>query len=667
MRRHRKLIAFTVLAITAVAASQTAFAADGDPQPTNPTGFGDLLPTPDLTNGDTRTLFENYGPMAYSLDVDSSWRDPLASVFNGYAQLVMMYIVAVIRGAISVGWWLFSLTDIKAVSDATSGVIGGASSSMMGWLLPSALAVGACAAYMQKRSSGSAMSQLLWVGAAGVMCVSFALSATTWVKGVDGARQLGAEAVMSASSASLDKTVQTPIAWPEPAFTGTPRDTLLRKSADATWRGFAVTPWCIAEFGSIEACQRYGKEILDRGTNTDARMDYINGPLKAAEGGSDEAATVRWTQGKNPFGRIGVLTLAAIAATLFAFLTVALAFTALMAFVGCLLLLVVGVFFTCLWVIPGRPRQWGINWFEALLGFVVQSILAMLVFATTLSLVTAVYGLAGVLGWLPVSGLAIVVLIAGFQLRRVLNSLTTMMRPGTGSLMVGRTTRRILTNAAGHMLGHRAAESARPVSVQARKERDDSLSAARSSASRSRFRQAPGFTAKSSGSTSIVLRTSSRDYATASSGPRINDSGPGVGVAPAGANGRRTATGDRFLPKPKQITAVASAPLAAAVAAGSGSGPGTAKSERDKVLNGAAQADRRRAAIRSSGTGQYRPPRYEMSDHSHSASLRDGPPKAPRQQHRRPRHRTVSAAPRSYREYSKVTKQGTTVHVPAGR
>ena len=97
MRRHRKLLGFGILVITAVIATQQAFAADGNPQPTNPTGFGDLLPTPDLTNGDTRTLFENYGPMVYSLDVDGSWRDPLASVFNGYAQLVMMYIVAVIR------------------------------------------------------------------------------------------------------------------------------------------------------------------------------------------------------------------------------------------------------------------------------------------------------------------------------------------------------------------------------------------------------------------------------------------------------------------------------------------------------------------------------------------------------------------------------------------
>jgi hypothetical protein len=275
MRRVRRLrTALTVLAISFIVTSQAALAAgNADPEPTNPGGFADLLPTPDLTHGDTRTLFEQYSPMAYTLDTDLSFRDPLTAVFNGYAQMVMMYIIAVVRGAISVGWWLFSITDIKALTTATSETIGGISTTLVGWLLPSALAFGAVAAYTQRRSSGSAMGQLIWLFVAGVLSISFAVSPLTWVQGIDGARQIGAQAVISAPSAALGGTTQKPINWPEPAFTGNARDTLLRKSADATWRGFAVTPWCVAEFGSVAACERYGKGILDRGTNNDARRD----------------------------------------------------------------------------------------------------------------------------------------------------------------------------------------------------------------------------------------------------------------------------------------------------------------------------------------------------------------------------------------------------------
>ena len=53
--------------------------------PTNPTGFADLLPTPDLTHGDTRTLFEQYSPMVYGLDFETSFSDPFNMIFNGYA------------------------------------------------------------------------------------------------------------------------------------------------------------------------------------------------------------------------------------------------------------------------------------------------------------------------------------------------------------------------------------------------------------------------------------------------------------------------------------------------------------------------------------------------------------------------------------------------------
>ncbi len=362
-------------------------------------------------------------------------------IFNGYAYLVMMYIVAITRAAISVGWWLFSFTDVKPLTDATSATIGATATQLVGWLLPSALAFGAVAAYTQRRATGSALGQMVWVIVAGVLSISFALAPATWLRGVDGARQLGAGAVMTASSDAMGPTMQTPIAWPEPGFTGTAKDTLLRKSADASWRGFAVTPWCIAEFGSLAACDRYGKGMLDVGGNPEDRTEYINKVILPAEGGED-SPTAKWVKGDNPFGRTAVVMLAAIAATLFGFLNIGLAFTALMAFVGALLLLVVGVFFACLWIIPGRPRQWGMNWFEALVGLVLQSFLAMLVFGTALTLLTAVFSLTGALGWLPVSGLAIAVLIVAFRLRRLLDSLTTMMRPGSGSIMLGGMARR---------------------------------------------------------------------------------------------------------------------------------------------------------------------------------------------------------------------------------
>ncbi|MFI7068070.1 hypothetical protein ACIBL3_44260 [Kribbella sp. NPDC050124] len=660
---RRLRTAVTTLTISLIVTTQLALAADPEPGPTSPTGFGDLLPTPDLTHGDTRTLFEQYSPMAYGLDFERSIRDPMEAVFNGYAHIVMMYIVAITRGAISVGWWLFSFTDVKPLTDATSATIGATSTQLVGWLLPSALAFGAVAAYTQRKTSGSALGQLAWVFVAGVLSISFALAPATWLRGVDGARQMGAGAIMTASADAMGPTMQSPIAWPEPSFTGTPRDTLLRKSADASWRGFAVTPWCIAEFGSLEACGRYGKGMLDAGTDVDARNKYIDSVIAPAEGG-DDAPTVKWAKGENAFGRIAVVMLAAIAATLFAFLNISLAFTALMAFVGCLLLLVVGVFFACLWIIPGRTRQWGLNWFEALVGLVLQSFLAMLVFGTALTLVTAVFSLTGVLGWLPVSGLAIAVLIAGFRLRRLLDNLTSMMRPGSGSILLGGLARRGALNVARRMFGSITSRSAAPSLTERKRGMAQEATSPQRVTSVRVYRQAPvvGSLTRGAAASSPYELTAGpeRRKADGVAGP----GGGGPGGQQAGAEGGAVRAAG--VSGPARSTSALN--LARARAQSKGEGRRTISVSAANVVPASGSGSRGTAGEAQKARHSRRPapapvsePRYEPRAYTHSASLREGPPKG------RQRRRATAPQPRRFREYSAITKDGVTIHVPTRR
>lgn len=664
--RRRTRTALTVLAISTVLTSQVALAADPNQGPTNPAGFADLLPTPDLTHGDTRTLFEQYSPMVYGLDFDTGISDSFNMIFNGYAYLVMMYIVALTRAAISVGWWLFSFTDVKPLTDATSAVIGATGNQLVGWLLPSALAFGAVAAYTQRRATGSAMGQLVWVFVAGVLSISFALAPATWLRGVDGARQLGAGAVMTASSDALGPTMQTPIPWPEPGFAGTPRDTLLRKSADASWRGFAVTPWCIAEFGSIAACERYGKGMLDVGSNPADRREYINKVVVPAEGGED-SPTAKWVKGDNPFGRTAVVMLAAIAATLFGFLNIGLAFTALMAFIGALLLLVVGVFFACLWIIPGRPRQWGLNWFEALVGLVLQSFLAMLVFGTALTLVTAVFTLSGSLGWLPVTGLAIAVLIVGFKLRRLLDSLTTMMRPGAGSIMLGGLARRGAMTAVKRIMGALGSRGAAPIPAERGRDRVRTGESATQRVSSVRvYRQAPVVGSLSRGAASSPYElTAGPERRKADGGAGPGGVGPGGqqagaeggAVRAAGVSGPARSTSALNLARARAQSKGEGrrtiSVSAASVAPASGSGNRGTSAEAQKARHS------RRPAPASAPVSE---PRYEPRAYTHSASLREGPPKG-----RQRRRAAAAPQPRRFREYSAITKDGVTIHVPTRR
>jgi hypothetical protein len=658
MRWSRRLrTALTVLSISFIITAQLALAADPQQQ-TTPTGFGDLLPTPDLTHGDTRTLFEQYNPMGYSLDFEGSFSDPFRPVFNSFAQMLMLYVVAATRAAIAIGWWLFSFTDIRPLMDSTSHAIGDVSTQLTGWLLPSALALGAIAAYVQRRSSGSAMGQLVWVFAAGLLAISLAVGPATWLKGVDGARQVGAQTVMGASGDVVGETMKTPIEMPEPAFPGSPRDTMLRKSGDAAWRGFAVTPWCIAEFGSLEACKRYGKGMLDTGTDSSQRLDYIKNNVAKAEGGGD-TPTVKWAKGENPFGRIGVLIIAAVAVTLFAFLNIGLAATALMAFVGCLVMLVVGVIFACLFIVPGRSRQWGMNWLEALLGLVLQSVAATLIFGVALSLLTAVFSLSQSLGWLPVTGLALVVLIAAFRLRRLLESLTSAMRPGVGSMVMGSFARRGAVQAVRRVVTAIRSRGSSPTTGADRQKEHERSSSGEESGGRT--------------STSRIYRT----MPTISSGRgQQGDGEQQSSEKKAGKTGepaRQTLGGVIKKPGTRQDSVGRSGGVPAPALGNAKSGTG--RRSRDVYQGGTFEQSKptvspnKNPTERSSGrhakasatAAQLRQGGYEPRRHVHSASLREGPAKVARET-RKP---AVSQQKR-FREYSAARSSGPTSRRPVG-
>lgn len=661
---RRLRAALTTLTLSFIVSAQLALAAGSVPQPTNPTGFADLLPAPDLSHGDTRTLFETYSPMAFGLDFESSVRDPVQAVFNGYAHMVMMYIVAITRGAIAIGWWLFSFTDIKPLTETATQAIGNVNTNLVGWLLPSALAFGAVAAYAQKRSSGSAMGQLVWVLAAGLMATSFAVAPSTWLQGIDAARKFGSDAVVNTSTDALGNTAKTPIAWPEPSFSGPKEDSLLRKSGDATWRAFAVTPWCVAEFGSLQACERYGKAILDKGTDGGARISYIDNEVSKAEGG-DNAATVKWAKGGDPFGRVGILTLGAIVATLFAALTISLAFTALMAFVGCLLLLIIGMFFACMWIIPGRPRQWGMNWLEALLGLVLQSFLAMLIFSVTLTLLTAVFGLTDSVGWLPVSGLAVAVLVAGFRLRRLVESMATMMRPGMGSVVVGGMARQGAMRAVRRMVGALSSRAASPAVADRSRDRAASKEGATRVTGVRVYRQAPiqaSLARAGSASAHPSDLSPGADRRMIEAGAAANGSSRGTTRMSAGGRGESSSNGGT---RDRQALPMTRATVSSNGSKAEGRRAGTLTSGALQAPSGGAAKSSDRKARRGRQAASTAPAnrRYESRVHAYSASLRDGPPK----QHRPRRSSSASATPRKFREYSSVTKDGITVLVPSRR
>ncbi|MFF2548373.1 hypothetical protein ACFVUY_38250 [Kitasatospora sp. NPDC058063] len=423
----------------------------------SPVGIGDLMPSPstNIPSGGT-TMFETYNNMLlWELDSDLGVSDVLDGTLGAFADVCMMLIVVIGRAVVVVVQWLFALTSIPELEHAITRSIGGAATGLTETLLPAALAIGAVVAFADhKRSGGNGgLSQLAWVAVSGVVSISLLTSPGAWVSGVDTARTVGAGITMQATSAGLGDGTQS-FPWQmdhAPQFTGNPRDDALRKSSDSVWRAYVAGPWCLAEFGSLEACRKFGPGLMAQGDDPEKRKEWLQDNVTQDAVGK---ASVKWRQGHRPAARLAVLFFCLVSLLIFAVLVLMLCFASLASLLGALMLLLTGVIFACLWVIPGKPRQWGMAWFDQLLGRTLESTVATLVLGAVLSMQTATTQMFGTYGWLPSAGISIAVGVVGIKFRRTIATIfgvSGSSSSGVGGLMM----MQALTKAGGRLLKRR--------------------------------------------------------------------------------------------------------------------------------------------------------------------------------------------------------------------
>lgn len=432
------LLIFILLAAIGAFTPLSAVAAPENGDGYAPAGFGDLLKGPD-TPANGRTLYESYPLTAFYFDTSRlGAQDQVLIIINTIAGVVMFLAAAIIRGAIVLAWQMFDFSNWDTLTAAITPAIGRIATELLGWLLPTALAVGAVVAYGQHKA-GSGLGQILWVFAGGLLALSFSISPNTWVDTLTSVRTASVGSIVGATSSELQVT-QTPFVHVGDVYDeNDPNSTMMRKAGDAMWRTFVVTPWCIAEFGSQEACSAFGKGLLEAGTAAEDRTTWIQANEEGHPGYFDDsAAGYKWVAGKNAPDRLGIAVIALVVAAVFGVLIMCLSFAANLAWVSVIFLLVVGVFFAVLSCIPGKPRSWTMRWIEAIIGATVQSILGALVLSATLILTTAAFAISGDQGWAVGAGMALTIAFAGFALRRTLATIMTAMTPGMGmSSLIG--------------------------------------------------------------------------------------------------------------------------------------------------------------------------------------------------------------------------------------
>ncbi|MCF3100079.1 hypothetical protein IPZ58_00545 [Streptomyces roseoverticillatus] len=434
--RLRNLAVPIVGALTTLMVTASAAVADDKYAKFKPAGIGSLLPAPHTSYSGPGTLYEQYGdPMLYNLDVQLGWDEFGDWALQFVAQIFMGLTVVLALAAIVVVQWTFKFTSIDKLEDSIAHAISGAAGTVSTTLLPSAMAVGALIAYANHRRNGTSISQLGWVAATAILSISLLTTPKVWIDGLDSIRTIGSNTAMKAASAGMGNESKEPIdVGAEPTYGKNDQDNMLRKSGDAIWRSYVVTPWCVAEFGNLNTCKKYGKGLLDKGSDTKTRENWLKDNVSSGNVG-DEA--VKYRQGHVGHARVMVTMASAVCAGLFAVLAVALAFASLASLIGALMLLLAGVVFACLWVIPGRPRQWGVRWFDTLLGFALQSFVSTMVLGCVLVLNTASVSMVGSYGWFASAGISITAAIVAFKFRGIMESIVGVTGATNSSFNAG--------------------------------------------------------------------------------------------------------------------------------------------------------------------------------------------------------------------------------------
>ena len=415
-------------------------------------GDGDgFINVPDIAGGGAQTVFEKVPLTQYTLPfglsdsqtdgVGGYFIEAVWQVFRGLGNVLMYLTLALVRGAIACMQWMLNLTIYRDNATQIDGAVQSLANAVFWPLLTVTIAIAGATIYgrMKREGGGSIFGDTVWLLTAAVLAVTFAAAPSKIAGTLDQTRTLLAERIVE-GYASTD-SAQSAAGFPPVGVQATGAGAS-RSLGDAMWNVYAVAPWCWAAFGDLNICKDVGHEYLedsDRWKQLYQEQRDLNGEGDDADSAKCPAAwqsNRAWFRGQS-YGRLGGVVFAAVTAIPLALMLLGIVIYGIMAIVGMVLLTLVGLVFLLFWMIPGRPRQIGIRWFEALIGCLLQSVI-----------ITALLGAVMVLGglfnaMLPTYGLFMVgllniaAMVMVFKIRGMFENMTGLSSPASSPLVSG--------------------------------------------------------------------------------------------------------------------------------------------------------------------------------------------------------------------------------------
>ncbi len=410
-----------------------------------------LIVGPDLGSAGGATVFERFGPDRFGLYLqlsDGNHGAPYISqsmwqMLRSIESALMYLMGALARGAITSMQWMLNLHIYADHSADIDQAVRSVAAQVFWPLFGATMAIGAFAAYgrMRREGGGSLFTDVSWLVAASVFAGAFALAPSAMMAKLDQARTaIGAAAMTGYSgygSAGQSAAGFPAVSLPDDQAGAT------RTLSDAMWNVYVVSPWCYVNFNSVAQCADVGHDYITGDARWTALTDWMAGKNG---GNSDEThppycpkeinADCDWIRGQS-FGRLGA-TIFVVAVTIpLVVMLLILVLFGIMAIVGFALLILIGVFFVLGWMIPGRPRQMGVRWFEEVLGSLLQSIIITAVLGSVMVLDAILNAGISRYGFFMVGMLNLATFVVGFRMRGRLENITGLGAGGSASPFSG--------------------------------------------------------------------------------------------------------------------------------------------------------------------------------------------------------------------------------------
>lgn len=398
----------------------------------------DIIVGPDMAGGGPKTLFERYSLFDYRLLVKpteeaSGWFNMNAGMLHviGWVNTVLLWAsLGLLFGGLTLLEWFLNLSIYRDSAGEIDQAVQMVANQVFWPLISATVAIGAFIAYARWRGEGRGfVSDMLWVFAAAALAMGFAMGPSTIVGELNGLRQTMASGMVAGAS-DFTRTSGNPVGYDTPPLTGDPQTVATRQLTSGMWSAFGATPWCYAQFHDLDICRKAGSHALAEDDKWKAWMDQLEDG-QSPPVFEDETAYIRGQD----MARTGVVLLLLVMVLPLAYLLVRLILAGLVAVVGLLLMLVVGLLFLAFWPIEGFFRRVGTQYWLYTLGLLLQSLFITIVIAGIMVVSTILATQLGKYGFFLTTVLHIALLMAAVKARSWLDTLTTF--GGAGSTGIG--------------------------------------------------------------------------------------------------------------------------------------------------------------------------------------------------------------------------------------